>query len=283
MRRKANAGAALCIASAVLLVSQATAVAASDTAANDVPPSRDYVIDTAKVIEPGQRRDMDGWLQELQQKTKAQVKVLTVRTTGGEDFFTFVERQFEHWKLGERGKDNGALIALDVDDHKLRIHTGYGLEAALPDSWCGSLSREAVSRYFKAGHDSQGLDYVVRAVAFRVAQQNGVTLSGIPEQVHHPADEANLPTWAGLLIVLVVLVMLYYGSRNAGSGGPRKGSRIGRSWGAAPWIGSGIGGWGGGSGWGGSFGGGSVGGGTFGGGSFGGGGTTGGGGGGASW
>ncbi|HEX4148861.1 MAG TPA: TPM domain-containing protein [Pirellulales bacterium] len=276
MRRSAVASAALCIAWAVVLVCQAAALGKQ----LDIPPSQDYVIDTAQIVSPEERRDMDGWLEELQDKTGDQIKVLTVRTTNGEDFFTFVERQFEHWKLGQRGKSNGALIALDVNDHKVRIHTGYGLEEALPDAWCGSLSRDVVTKFFKAGRDADGLDYLVRAVAFRVAQQCGFTLRGIPEQVHHPADETKLPAWAALLIVLVVILMLYYGSRNSGRGGPRQGSRVGAPWMMAPWIGSGS--WGN-SGWGGSFGGGSMGGGTYGGGTFGGGGSTGGGGGGASW
>ena len=248
----------------------------------DVPPSRDWVIDDAQVLAPGPRRDITGWLDELQQKTTAQVKLLTIRTTGGEDIFTFAERQFEHWKLGQRGKSNGALIVLDTGDHKLRIHTGYGLEAALPDSWCGTLSRDAATKFFKAGDYGGGLEYVVKAVAFRIADQQGVKLSGIPAQVHQPADDTAQSPGAAIAILLVMLVFVYIAWRNKGRGGQGRGGQgggisRGAPWLAAPWIG-------GGGGWGGSFGGGgSSGGGSFGGGSFGGGGSTGGGGGGASW
>ena len=56
------------------------------SAQHDIPASRDYVIDTAHVLQPDAIRAIDGWLQELQEKTGAQVKLLTVRTTGGEDF-----------------------------------------------------------------------------------------------------------------------------------------------------------------------------------------------------
>jgi uncharacterized protein len=246
----------------------------------DVPPSRDWVVDDAQVLGTGPRHDITDWLKELQQKTTAQVKLLTVRTTGGEDIFTFTERQFEHWQLGQKGKNNGVLIVLDVGDHKLRIHNGYGLEATLPDSWCGTLSRDAASKFFKAGDYSGGLEYVVKAVAFRIADEQGVKLSGIPEQVHQPADADQSPG-AAIMILLVLLVFVYIGWRNQGRGGQGRGGQgggisSGRPWIGSPWIG-------GGSGWGGSFGGGGGGGGSFGGGSFGGGGTTGGGGGGASW
>jgi uncharacterized protein len=249
---------------------------------NDVPASRDYIVDTAHVLEPHTIRAIDGWLQELQEKTGAQVKVLTVRTTGGEDFFSFVERQFEHWKLGQAGKNNGALIALAVDDHKVRVHTGYGLEPVLPDSWCGSLSREAATTFFKAGKYSDGLEYLVKAVAFRIAQEQGVTLSGIPKQVHRPADQDNPPAWAMLLVTLFLLLFFHFLKRfwNRGGGPGGRGMWLGQPWlGSSGWSGTS----GSSSGWGGSFGGGSDGGGSFGGGSFGGGGSTGGGGGGASW
>lgn len=238
----------------------------------NVPPSGDYVVDTAGVVDPVDRKDINGWLSELEAKTTAQLKVLAVASTQGEDIFTFTERQFEHWKLGQRGKDNGALIVLDVGDHKLRIHTGYGLEAALPDSWCGTLSREVARRFFKAGQFGAGLDYLVRRVAVQVAEQQGVQLSGAGALFRHAPQEQDLPGWVQVLLAIIILGLIYWAWRHQGSG-PGGGMSAG-----SPWIGRSYGG-----GWGGGFGGGSIGGGSFGGGSFGGGGQTGGGGGGASW
>ena len=97
-----------------------------------------YVVDQAGMIDAGMERKMEGWLRELEQKTTAQVRVLTVATTDGEPLFDFVHRHAELWKLGQKGKDNGALIAIALNDRKYRIHVGYGLEPILPDGWCGS-------------------------------------------------------------------------------------------------------------------------------------------------
>ncbi|MCH8173431.1 MAG: TonB-dependent receptor plug domain-containing protein, partial [Proteobacteria bacterium] len=59
-----------------------------------------------------------------------------------QDFFGFVQRHAELWKLGTKGKDNGILIAFRsksaTEKGDVRIHPGYGLEALMPDSWCGS-------------------------------------------------------------------------------------------------------------------------------------------------
>ncbi|MFB3115266.1 MAG: YgcG family protein [Nitrospirales bacterium] len=92
-----------------------------------IPDPGTFVVDTAGIIDASTERQLEGWLRELEQKTSAEVKVLTVPTIDGEDFFGFVERHAESWKLGKKGKDNGALIALALKERKVRIHTGYGL------------------------------------------------------------------------------------------------------------------------------------------------------------
>ena len=101
-----------------------------------------FVMDHAGVIDARTKRGLEALLSELARKTGAQVKVLTVATTEGEDFFGFVQRHAESWKLGQKGKDNGVLIALrkksSNETGKVRIHPGYGLEPLLPDSWCGA-------------------------------------------------------------------------------------------------------------------------------------------------
>ena len=56
-----------------------------------------YVVDTAGVIQASDKGQLEGWLRELEQKTTAQVKVLTVQTTDGEDIFSFAQRQAETW------------------------------------------------------------------------------------------------------------------------------------------------------------------------------------------
>src|SRR5690606_33180972 len=96
-----------------------------------------YVVDTVNLIPPATEAEIERLLGELQRTTGAQVKVLTVGSTEGEDFFGFVQRHAEKWALGQAGKDNGALIALSHGDRQVRIHTGYGVEHVLPDSRCG--------------------------------------------------------------------------------------------------------------------------------------------------
>lgn len=258
------------------------AAAALSRGAVTVAEPGTFVVDRAGVIDAPTQQRLENWLKELEQKTTAQVKVLTVKSLGDEDIFSFSQRHFVAWKLGQKGKDNGAMIVLSLEPHRVRIHTGYGLEGALPDSWCGTLSRDVAANFFKAGDYSAGLEKLTTAVVNKVADEYHVVIAGVPDFRHQPAGGFSA---GGLLCLLAFLViglpaffsLVAYLARRRGR---RTWSRGGGSpvfWGPA-WYDMFSGG---GSSWtsgsGGGFGGG------FGGGSFGGGGGSGGGGGGASW
>lgn len=266
---RTTAGALLTLA-LVLLAGQAAALEVQDPGT--------FVVDTAQVLTPATAAELEGWLLELEQKTTAQVKLLTVPTLAGDDLFEFTQRQFRAWKLGQTKKNNGVLIVLALAERKIRIHTGYGLEGALPDSWCGTLERQIAAEYFRRGDYNDGLRELTIAVVRQVAAEYGVTISGVPAARFAPPAHDGGSTTANVVLALVlltiVLLVVYANSRNSGQPGSR--ARGGGPYGS-PWIGSGWPGGGGssagGGGW--SGGGGSWGGG---GGSFGGGGSSGGGG-----
>ncbi|MFQ5792920.1 MAG: tetratricopeptide repeat protein [Acidobacteriota bacterium] len=155
-----------------------------------------FVVDTADIVDDTVQVRLEGWFRELEQRTTAQIKVLTIETTGGEDFFGFVQRHAEEWKLGQKAKDNGALIALALKERRVRIQTGYGLEGVLPDSWAGSISRYMARRYFAKGQYSEGLYWLAIAVTNKVADAENVQLSGIPDYRYRIARGAE-PSYSG--------------------------------------------------------------------------------------
>jgi uncharacterized protein len=237
------------------------------------------VIDRAGVIDAATERQLIGWLLELKQKAHAQVKVLTVPSLQGEDIFAFSQREYDLWKLGEKGKDKGALIVLAPKEHKVRIHVGYGLEGVLPDSWCGTTTRQVARLYFSHGQYSPGLLQLVQAVAQRVAADAGVQLTGAAQPSELGDDSAGQGTMVFVIVFFIMVIAVIvigqmqrrqqgrWGHTNSGWGLSNFPPPPGGLWG----LGGGSGGWS------------SGGGGGFGGGGFGGGGMSGGGGGGASW
>jgi uncharacterized protein len=184
-----------------------------------------------------------------------------------------------------------------LKERQARIHTGYGLESVMPDSWCGSLWRAARDEHFKAGRYSAGILQLAVGAANRIADQANVTLTGIPQYRHRTAAAPQHPRGyrrarpggflcgGGLLPLIVFMIILssmsrrrrYYG--RWGGGGLLPGLLMGGMLGGM--LGGGRGSHWGGGGFGGGFGGGGFGGG-FGGGGFG-GGMSGGGGGGGGW
>jgi uncharacterized protein len=236
-----------------------------------VPDPGTYVVDRAAVFDDAPKQQLEAWLKELEQKTTAQVKVLTVRTTGDEPFFDFVQRHADLWKLGQRGKDNGALVALALEQREARIQTGYGLEGTLPDSWCGTAYRQLGRPQFVKQRYGDGLIAMTLAVANRIADEAGVKLTGIPD-VRVQKPESNGNAWFTLLVVLLLIYLWYRLSRSSTRRTGGWTTPYGGGWSSGGWTSSG-GGWSSGrGGWT-----------SGGGGSFGDGGSFGGGGGGGKW
>jgi uncharacterized protein len=268
----------------VSLLALLTPLAAGSVARAElnVPDPGTFVVDNANLLEPAIKQELEARLKELEQKTTAQVKLLTVPTTDGEDIFTFAQRHYHNWKLGQKKDKNGALIVLALDaagKHEVRVHTGNGLEGALPDSWIGTTTRQIVNQYFRGGQYSAGLRELTFAVSDKVAAEYHQQLTGQPALRRNWSERH--PVMPMILFWVVVIIIVAMASRRSRGGRYWSGGG-GGMWQGAYW-GSVLGdvfnsSSGGGGGWGGS--GGDWGGG---GGSFGGGGDSAGGGGGASW
>ncbi|NOT02251.1 MAG: TPM domain-containing protein, partial [Phycisphaerales bacterium] len=186
-----------------------------------------YVVDRAGVIDSDKARTLESILADLEAKTTAQIKVLTVQSTDGEDVFGFAQRHASLWKLGQTGKDNGALIVVSTGDREVRIETGYGLEHVLTDAWCASAARQFAVPNFKNGDYTNGIALLAAAAADRVAVAEHVSLEGIPEPYRQRLRVQSRPTWlcGGLILPLIVIIVVmssigrrrrYYGAWGGG-------------------------------------------------------------------
>lgn len=239
-----------------------------------------YVNDFANVLSQSARDQLTALCTEVDQKTQAQIAVVTVKSLGGRPIEDYSIDLATHLGVGPKKSDRGVMILLAVDDHKYRFEVGYGLEGILPDGKVGSFGRQAVPFLRQNNYDAAML-LMTRDVADVIAADRGVTLTpwpqsetSAPEQGLQPSLPPIFVILGGLILIFFILSIVFRGS--SGSGGRY---RRGSGWWIGPMIGGGFGGggfggggWGGGS-WGGGGGGGSFGG--FGGGSFGGGGASG--------
>ena len=111
----------------------------------DIPDAApEYLLDLADVFSTDEENALARAIGQLEQNAGGQVRILTVKTLDGIPLESYTLEVASKWKLGEAGKDNGALVFLAVKDRKNRIEVGYGWEAVLTDARCGDLLRDAV-------------------------------------------------------------------------------------------------------------------------------------------
>ncbi|NUT74744.1 methanol dehydrogenase [Pseudomonas sp. C1C7] len=230
-------------------------------AALTFPALTGRVVDNAQMIEPSVREQLTQQLAVHEKATGEQLVVVTLPDLQGTDIADFGYQLGRYWGIGQKDKNNGALLIVARDERKLRIEVGYGLEDRLTDAQSSVIIHQVITPAFKAGNYSKGISDGVAAMLVVLGGNPLDEPSTVYESTGDPEDDfvsrhPGLFVFLVLLFILTVFVCQMLGILPAGRGG----------------SGGSAGGFGGGG-----FGGGGAGGGfSGGGGSFGGGGSSGG-------
>jgi uncharacterized protein len=225
-----------------------------------------YVTDLAGAIQPETKARLETLCTELEQKTGAQMAIVTVHSLEGQSVENYAVDLYKQLGVGSKQDNRGVLLLVSPDERKYRIEVGYGLEPVITDGRAGDAGRAMVP-FLKTGDYSSAIETAAWQLAKYVADDRGVTLTGQPPAPPAPARDSDsgsggFPFW----IFIVIFVLISFLGRGGGGGGGwwiwpllfssmGGGGRRGSGWG-----GGGFGGGGGGGGFGG-FGGGSSGGG----------------------
>ena len=174
-------------------------------AALTFPALTGRVVDTAQMIDPATREQITQQLQALEQARGDQIVVVTVPDLQGvpiEDYGYQLGRQ---WGIGQKGKDNGALLIVSRDDRQLRIEVGYGLEGVLTDAQSWVIINQVILPKFKAGNFSQGIS---DGVAAMIQVVGGEPLA-VPAHVADANFAMDNPGFSiGLFILLIGVLWL---------------------------------------------------------------------------
>ena len=225
------------------------------------PPK--LVNDLANVLSPEEESALERKLVAYDDSTTNQVVILTVGTLEDYPIEEYALRVLRDWGIGNQETNNGVLIVAAIQDHKIRIETGYGLEGAIPDITAGQIINTDIVPAFRKENYFQGFDAATNSIMRAAAGEYKA-----PENYRQRGEKKRSPL--GFIIIIVILILLFT-RRNRGGGG---GFMSRRGFGPIIFPGGGWGSGGGGGFGGGGFGGGGFGG--FGGGSGGGGGASGG-------
>ena len=239
------------------------AVAGAAPAIPPKPTSSIYVQDHAGVLTASTRKQLNALGEQLQQKTKAQVVIVTVKSLGGVPPEEFALEIMRKWGVGDKQLKNGVVLLVATQDRKSRIEVGYGLEGALPDAKTGRIQDTYMIPYFKNNDFQQGIINGYAALLQETAKEYGQTIDFEKKTRAAPAPSNtsfSLFDGIGLIIILLFVILwivLKILRRFFGGGGGFGG---GGYWGGGGFGGGGFGD-GGGFGGGDSFGGGDGGGG----------------------
>lgn len=193
--------------------------AACATAAPQIPPKPTaaagiYVQDYAQVLSAEDKRRLLSIGQELDNKTTAQLAVVTVKNLDGQPIEDYALSILREWGIGSKEKNNGALIVVAVQDRRSRIEVGYGLEGLLTDGLTGRIQDQAMIPYFRKGNYAAGIVNGYAVTASLIAKDAGVQLTAVnSEQIAVPAKTTNntdqeYPFWLKLLIGAGIVLLL---------------------------------------------------------------------------
>jgi uncharacterized protein len=211
-----------------------------------VPAAEGYVNDTAGMLSPTTVLKLDHFLKNFEKSDSTQIVVLTVPSLEGEPLEDYSMKVAETWGIGQKGKDNGALLLIAKKEHKIRIEVGYGLEGRLTDLIAGRIVDNIIEPAFRAGDFDGGVINGVAAMAQAVRGEYKGTGHTDRRRERHPLG------FLGLLLFFAPWLIFLGGGRS------RRRRYPGFWIGGPPFGGGGFGGGGGFSGGGGGFGGGGA-------------------------
>ncbi|WP_121609449.1 TPM domain-containing protein [Mesobacillus foraminis] len=221
---------AFCLALAFIFFFQLTAHAGlSGNSPVPRPVGDIYVQDFANILSDREEAELRNIGMRTDDQTTNQIAVLTVESIGDATIEEYANQAYRAYGLGTQEHDNGVLLVLAMNDKKIRIEVGYGLEGIIPDGKAGRILDANAIPYLQAGQPNLAVMNTYKALA------NEATGDG----ASYPAQESqedSSPPWLLILVIvgLIFLDIKFLGgtftfallsmiSRGGGGGGPRGG------------------------------------------------------------
>ncbi|MFZ5669587.1 MAG: TPM domain-containing protein [Pseudomonadota bacterium] len=209
------------------------------------------VVDEANILSPAVEASLTGELEALETSTGRQLVVATVPTLQGYEIEDYGYQLGRHWGIGDKDRDDGALLIVAPAERKVRIEVGYGLEGVLTDALSSVIIQSAILPKFREGDLEGGVVAGTDAIVQQLSLPDEEARAKAASASRRSDGRDGFPPIPLIIVIVLILILL----RVLGGGG----------W--LPWLiigglsgggGRGGGGWSGGgfSGGGGSFGGG---------------------------
>lgn len=211
---------AMASSAAAAAAAAAATVAASTNRQLPVPAATGYVVDQAEILSPETELALAGLIEALDQADSTQLAVLTIPSLKGNNLEAYALKVAETWGIGQKGKDNGALLLIAQKERKVRIEVGYGLEGRLTDLLAGRIIRNEITPRFKEGDFDGGVRAGVEAMIQAVKGEHQATTTTARETKANPTALLILDI-AGLVFLACLVVAALGAFRESYSPPPR--------------------------------------------------------------
>ena len=154
------------------------------------------VIDEARILSASDKQAIETKLRSLNDRGLAQAAVVIVPTTNGEDIFDYSMKVADRWKLGKKDTDQGLLMVVAVNDRKMYILTGYGLEGTIPDAAAKRIISDDITPRFKQGDYAGGITAGINRIEERLTTDPAILKQADANRVNTNAQsnqEGGIP------------------------------------------------------------------------------------------
>lgn len=169
----------------------------------EVPQLRGRVNDYANMLSPAASERLEQTLAAFENSDSTQIVVLTVNSLEGENLEEYSIKVAEAWRIGQTKLDNGAILLIAKQEHKIRIEVGRGLEGVLTDLTSGRIIRGDISPYFKKNDYDRGITAGVSSIMQVVRGE----YKAQPRDLKQGKKSAE-PVFTLLVFLLVAVVFL---------------------------------------------------------------------------
>jgi len=149
-------------------------------AAPNFPVLTDRVVDIAGILTPDQKTALIAKLKAHEVTTSNQIVVVTLKDLDGYDIADYGYQLGRYWQIGQKEKNNGVLLIVSMDDRKVRIEVGYGLEGVLPDARAHDIINTVIVPAFKQKKFYQGINQGVDSIIASIAGEYKASSSPSP-------------------------------------------------------------------------------------------------------
>ena len=172
----------------------------------DVPEADGFVTDIAGVLSANEERSLEIDLQNYKGETSNEIAILIINTLDGEVIADTAVEVGREWGVGSAENDNGLLLLIAIEDRKIFIAVGYGLEGAVPDLAAKQIIDREITPEFKSGNYSGGITAGVAALKSQIGGEYEVSSTSISENL----DGVPTPLWMILSVFGLFFFFMFY-------------------------------------------------------------------------